>query len=79
MLKARAGTTKEQPTKDPAVTSKDTHAHNPWALEALTPTCGFSQLLEKLLVKYKSHPTDLLHFGLCGCVAVDKISRNGDG
>lgn len=56
-----------------------TQANNRRPLEALTPTCGFSQLLEKFLVEYKSNTTDLLYFGLCSCVSVNKICRDGNG
>lgn len=61
------------------MTSMATHTNNLWALQALTPTCGFSQLLEKFLVEYKSHTTDLLYFGLCGCISVNEVCRDGNG
>ena len=48
-------------------------------MEALTPTCGFPQFLEKFLVEYKSHTTDLFHFGFCCCISVNKICCNGNG
>lgn len=51
----------------------------PIALEISTPTCGFPQFLEKFLVEYKSHSTDLLHFGFCCCISVNKICCNGNG
>lgn len=69
----------KQRTKDKTGTSMATQANNLWAQEVLTPTCGFSQLLEKFLVEYKSNTTDLLYFGLCGCVSVNKICCNGNG
>ena len=59
--------------------------HGPWATpqtrlsEAPTPTCGFPQLLKKLLVEYKSHTADLFHFGFRCCVSVDEVGRDGDG
>lgn len=69
----------KQRTKDTTGTPVATQANSLWAQEALTPTCGFSQLLEKFLVEYKSNATDLLYFGLCSCVPVNKICRNGNG
>lgn len=44
-----------------------------------SPTCGLPQFLEKFLVEYKSHTTDLFHFGFCSCISVNKICCNGNG
>lgn len=49
------------------------------AFKALIPTCSFPELLEKFLIKYESHSTDLFYFGFCCCISVDKICCNGNG
>lgn len=42
-------------------------------------TCFLPEFQEELLVKDEGHTTDLLHFGLCCGVPVDKVSSDGDG
>lgn len=45
----------------------------------MTLTCGFSEVLKKLLVKDEGHSADLLHFGLGRRVPVDEVCSDGDG
>ena len=46
---------------------------------ALGRTCGFSEVLEELLVEDERHAADLLHAGLRRRVPVDEVCRDGDG
>ena len=36
-------------------------------------SCFSKEIFEEFLVENESHPTDLLHFGFRGCIAVDKV------
>lgn len=42
-------------------------------------TCLLLEFQKELLVKNEGHTTDLLHFGLCCGVPVNKVSCDGDG
>lgn len=42
-------------------------------------TCLLFEVKEEFLVEDEGHATDLLHFGLCSSVPVDKIGCDGNG